>query len=415
MKDARFKGLIDLQERIRAGSGDLQAIMEAVVAEYSVMPQSNGIVVELRDADQVYYAAASGTSDALVGLRLPLNASLSGMCILTGRPLYCEDSETDSRVNRAACRRVNLRSMVVVPIPHRGQTVGVLKYYAADPAAFTDEDMMLAHLLVGPLAVGFSMVGEADAEKVSTELRELIAIRQHFVATVTHELRSPLTAITGALTLLTRGATGPLDPRVQSTLGIAARNADRMKRLVDDLLTFEKIKADAMALEIRQVDLADVLRTAVSDARPNAELRGVTLTLHTVEPGTLVLADKERFLQAVNNLISNAVKFSPSGGEVSVSIRLDGDEASVRVKDQGPGVSEAFRKRLFQPFAQDVTTPSDVPSTGLGLAITRSLIEQMGGTVRLGEHAGTGAVFEILMPVVNDLKMETSPGSQAVA
>ena len=415
MQDARFSGLIDLQERVRAAGSNLQAIMDAIVSEYSVMPQANGIVVELRDTDQVYYAAASGTSEALVGLRLPINASLSGMSILTGQPLYCEDSETDSRVNRAGCRRVNLRSMIVVPIPHGGQTVGVLKYYSSVASAFTEEDMMLAHLLVGPLAVGFSTVGEADAARISDELRDLIQIKQNFVATVTHELRTPLTAISGALALIVNGAAGALPPRAQTILGIASRNAERMKRLVDDLLTFEKTGANAMSFHMKSVDLNRLLSIAVEEAQPNAQRKSVALDLRSPVELLTTWADEERLLQSVNNLISNAVKFSPVGAVVIVRLARGGDEALVTVQDHGPGVSEAFRKRLFEPFAQDLAAESNDPSSGLGLAITRSLIEHMGGLVRLAEDNGAGATFEIVMPLERVQMIEGSTGGQPMS
>ncbi|QTC92674.1 sensor histidine kinase [Brevundimonas goettingensis] len=400
MQDERFRGLIELQASVKDAGADLTAIMRAIVSEYSVMPQANGIVVELRDTDQVYYAAASGTSEHLVGLRLPVNGSLSGLCILTGRPLSCEDSETDARVNRAACRRVNLRSMIVVPIPHQGQTVGVLKYYSADPAAFSDEDMMLAHLLVGPIAVGFSSVAESDAHRITDELRRLIEMKQDFVARVTHELRTPLTAINGALGLVVSGAGGVLPPQAENIVGIAARNAGRMKRLVDDLLTFEKVSAGPLEFDFQPVNVALALRETVEDNQAYAEQHTVDIRLEAPDDPLWVVADAHRLTQCVTNLLSNAIKFSPPNAEVRVNLAQAGDEILIAITDQGPGVSPAFRDRLFQPFAQDssVVPVVSTPSTGLGLAITRTMIDQMGGTVSLGDTSDRGATFVIALP-----------------
>lgn len=404
LQDDRFRGLIEVQEKVRWAGSDLQAIMDVVVGEYSVMPQANGIVVELRDEDQLRYAAASGTSADLLGLRLPLNASLSGMSILTGQPLTCADSETDSRVNRAACRRVNLRSMIVVPIPHGGRTVGVLKYYSAEIGAFTDEDILLAHLMVGPLAVGFSRAGEADAEKITDELRSIVALKERLISTVSHELRTPLTAIAGSLGLLVNGAAGEMPPRAAQMLAIAQRNAERLSRLINDLLTFEKLGAAALEFDSRPVALGALLADAIEQCEPYAQQAGARLELAAVDGDLSVTADGDRLLQAVCNLISNAAKFSPAGGTVTVALSRRGGEAVIRVADQGPGVSESFRKRLFQPFAQDdeVQPQTHMPSTGLGLAITRSLVEQMGGTVALDEATTSGAAFEIALPVLVD-------------
>ncbi|NBW06755.1 MAG: sensor histidine kinase [Caulobacteraceae bacterium] len=400
MQDDRFRGLIALQAGVKDAGADLTAIMQAIVSEYSVMPQANGIVVELRDTDQVYYAAASGTSEDLVGLRLPVNGSLSGLCILTGRPLFCEDSETDPRVNRAACRRVNLRSMIVVPIPHAGETVGVLKYYSADPAAFTDEDMMLAHLLVGPIAVGFSSVAESDAHRITDELRRLIEMKQDFVARVTHELRTPLTAITGALGLVTSGAGGELPPKAENIVGIAARNAGRMKRLVDDLLTFEKVSAGPLEFDFQPVDVASALRETVEDNQAYAAQHTVDIRLETPDDRLWVVADAHRLTQCVTNLLSNAIKFSPQNAEVRVNVAEVGDQIRIAISDQGPGVSPAFRDHLFQPFAQDASVAPvlSTPSTGLGLAITKTMIDQMGGSVSLSDTSDRGATFVIALP-----------------
>lgn len=401
MLESRFQGLINLQQKVLSACSDLQAIMRAVVSEFSVMPQANGIVVELREGDQIVYAAASGTSESLIGLRLPLNSSLSGMSVLTGRPLTCDDSETDSRVNRVACRRVNLRSMIVVPIPHLGQTVGVLKYYSPDVSAFAEEDMMLAHLLVGPLAVGFSNVGESDAERVSQELRDLIQLKQHFVAMVTHELRTPLTSISGSLSLIAGGAGGELPERAASIVGIAARNAERMKRLVDDLLTFEGLRSESPTLNTQDVELNSIVSAAIEEAAPYAQQTSATVELHTEDNEVWADVDGDRLIQAVTNLISNAVKFSPRGGTVKITVAIDGDRGLIRVKDEGPGVSQNFRKQLFQPFAhdKDVQTSTGIPSTGLGLAITKSMVEQMGGKVWLDETTTIGAAFVISLPL----------------
>ena len=401
MLESRFQGLINLQQKVLSAGSDLQAIMKAVVSEFSVMPQANGIVVELREGDQIVYAAASGTSESLIGLRLPLSSSLSGMSVLTGRPLACDDSETDSRVNRVACRRVNLRSMIVVPIPHLGQTVGVLKYYSPDVCAFAEEDMMLAHLLVGPLAVGFSNVGESDAERVSQELRQLIQLKQHFVAMVTHELRTPLTSISGSLSLIAAGAGGELPKRATGIVGIAARNVERRKHLVDDLLTFEGLRSESLTLNMQDVDLNSIVAAAVEEAAPYAQQTSATIELHTQDDEVLADVDGDRLLQAVTNLISNAVKFSPQGATVKITVAMDGVRGLIRVEDEGPGVSQNFRKQLFQPFAQDkdVRRSTSIPSTGLGLAITKSMVEQMGGEVWLDETTTIGAAFLISLPL----------------
>jgi signal transduction histidine kinase len=397
----RFRGLIAIQDAVSAAGGSLQSVMDAIVGERSVMMQSNGIVVELRDGDQLYYAAASGTSADLIGLRLPLNASLSGMSILTGQPLYCEDSENDSRVNRAACRKVGLRSMIVVPIPHRGQTVGVLKYYSADQAAFDAEDMTIAHLLVGPIAVGLSSVAEADAIKAQTELQNVVRLKEQFLSTVSHELRTPITSISGSLSLLEAGVAGDMPEKASSLVAIAARNADRLKRLVNDLLDMDRLDSGKLSFDLTDVDLRGVLTNVVEQNEPFAKEAGVRLDLKMPVMPVMATIDPERLFQAVTNLVSNAAKFSPAGSVVMVELDASGPQARIRVVDQGPGVPVEFRQRLFDRFAQSDHTRgmTSLPGTGLGLAIAKSIVDQLGGTIRLDENVASGAAFEIALPL----------------
>jgi len=404
----RFRGLITIQHAIGEARGDLKTVMQAIVQERSVMPQSNGIVVELRDGDQLYYAAASGASAGLVGLRLPLNASLSGLCILSGEPLYCEDSHTDPRVNRAACDRVGLRSMIVVPIPHQGQTVGVLKYHADRVDAFDETDFLIAHLLVGPIAVGFSSIAEADAIRAKVDLQTIVKLKEQLVSTVSHELRTPVTSIAGSLALLSKAAETELSDKSASLVEIASRNAIRLKHLVNDLLDMDRIESGAMSFTFIDVDLRTVLRAVVEENGPFANEANVTLELHEPQGPIAASTDRDRLFQAVTNLVSNAAKFSGSGSVVRITLEQSDGSARIRVSDEGPGVPEEFRSRLFDRFTQSDHTreSTSLPGTGLGLAITKGIVEQLGGVVWLDETVETGATFEIVLPL---------PGAQAPA
>lgn len=396
----RFRGLIAIQQAIASRGGGLQAALEAVTNERSVMPQANGVVIELRDGDQLYYAAASGASAELIGLRLPLNASLSGMSILTGQPLRCDDSEQDSRVNRLACRRVGLRSMIVVPIPHNGQTVGVLKYHASGVAAFSEEDMLVAHLLVGPIAVGFSSMAEADAQRAQKDLQDIVRLKQQFVSTVSHELRTPLTSIAGALGLLASGAAGELPSTASSLVDVAARNAGRLKRLVDDLLDLERMDSGQLEYRFARADISVLLRDIAAQNMPFAAQAGVSLRLTLPKRAVSARTDADRLFQAITNLVSNAAKFSPRGSVVDISLTASATEIRIRVSDQGPGIPPDFRARLFDRFTQSPHTEglTNLPGTGLGLAIAKTIVTQLGGELRLDEAVETGAAFEIVLP-----------------
>lgn len=401
MDQRRYEGLIAIQRAVSVAHGELQATIRAIVNQRAVMPHANGVVVELRDGDHLYYAAASGTSAPMVGLRLPLASSLSGMSILTNQPLACDDSENDSRVNRRACRQVGLRSMIVVPIPHNGQAVGVLKFHASEVAAFSDEDRMIAQLLVGPITMGFARADEKSALDARAELETVVRMKEHFISTVNHELRTPLTSIAGALALLDGGAAGGMCDRTASLVGIAARNADRLKRLVNDLLDIDRLNAGKLSIHPVPTDLAATLRDVVRENEPFAREAGVSLALEVPADGPIATTDPDRLVQAVTNLLSNGAKFSPAGSTVTLSLVVDGGAATIRVVDQGPGVPIAFRPLLFTPFAQAIGLPQKhgLPGTGLGLAIAKGVVEQLGGTLKLDESHTDGAAFEIRLPI----------------
>lgn len=397
----RFKGLIAIQQMIGEARGDLQAVMDAIVNEYAVMPQCNGIVVELRDGDQLYYAAASGTSAALIGLRLALSSSLSGQCILEGVPLQCDDAMNDDRVNREACERVGLRSMIVVPIPHQGQTVGVLKFHSDKVADFGEEDMLIAHLLVGPIAVGFSSIGEADAIRAKADLQSVVNLKDQLVSVVSHELRTPVTSMKKSLGLLLGGLGGDLSAQAISLIEIASRNADRLRKLVDDLLDLDRLDAGKLSIALEPTDLRDVVRDVVTEANGFAGRAGVTLLLEEPDGPLMLETDKDRLFQAVTNLVSNAAKFSPEGGRVTIALAEEGGAANIRVSDEGPGVPVDFRSRLFDRFTQSdaVQQSPRFTGTGLGLAISKGIVRQLGGTIRLDEAVAQGATFEISLPL----------------
>ncbi len=401
MERKRLDGLLAIQRACIASKGDLHAAMAAIVSEYSVAPQSNGIVIELRDGDQLYYAAASGTSATMLGMRIPINASLSGMCVLTGEPLMCQDSACDPRVNAQATVKVGLKSMIVVPIPHRGQVVGVLKYHSDLVNAFNDEDMMMAHLVVGPIVVCLSSAAEEDAIKAKIELAEIIRLKNELVSNVSHELRTPLTSIAGALRLIETGAVGDLTPPIEKLVGIASRNSTRLRALVDDLLTMEKLESHMMEFDRSRIELGALVQAIVMQNEIFASDLGVRLSFQSPGAPIFVETDPARLNQVVTNLLSNAAKFSPTGSEVRVIVDRDAVHARIRVEDDGPGIPQNFRRRLFDRFAQSEQTRqlTNQPGTGLGLAISKNMVEQLGGTITHDEVYDSGAAFEICLPL----------------
>jgi PAS domain S-box-containing protein len=233
-----------------------------------------------------------------------------------------------------------------------------------------------------------------------TDRVQMERLKSEFVATVSHELRTPLTSIAGSLGLMAGGMAGPLPPKVGQLVEIAARNSGRMVKLVNDILHIEKAAAGKLEFEMATQPLEPVVRQAIEANLQYAARFGVGLKLTQTCRDAWVRIDRDRLIQVLTNLLSNAAKFSPKGTTVSVGLRSAGERVEVWVRDRGPGIPQEFRARLFQKFAQ--ADNADVRSkggTGLGLAIAKLFMERLEGDIRYETTEGEGTTFTISLPV----------------
>lgn len=258
----------------------------------------------------------------------------------------------------------------------------------------------LAQLLPAAKNPDLMMIGSVQD---ITERMKLQQVKDEFISTVSHELRTPLTSIYGALSLLQSGKLGVFQDNAQQLLNVATSNCKQLTHLINDLLDIEKLAAGKMLLELKPVQLAQVLHRAVTDHQPYAMQRQIKLKLvlsPTLSQLTLSV-DEHRLLQILANLLSNAVKFSPIGGEVTVSVAIQAKEAEIAVQDQGPGVPIDFQHRIFQRFSQaDASSAKVKGGTGLGLALCKELVEAMHGSIGFESKNGEGARFYVRLPIL---------------
>jgi signal transduction histidine kinase len=227
-------------------------------------------------------------------------------------------------------------------------------------------------------------------------LREADRVKDEFVALVSHELRTPLTSITGYVELAREEE---LTDDARAYLDVVSRNAERLLVLVNDLLFVARLQVGELSLEQGAVDLADVLRDGLRTNEPRALAKGVTLTcaLGSVPP---VRGDRGRVLRVVDNLVSNAVKFTPAGGSVHVSLRWDGNAALIEVADTGIGIDPEDQQQLFQRFFRAQTAVErQLPGSGLGLYISRAIAEAHDGTLTVRSRPGDGSTFRFQVPL----------------
>jgi len=251
-----------------------------------------------------------------------------------------------------------------------------------------------------------------------SQRRRMEQMKTEFISTVSHELRTPLTSIRSALGMLVGGIAGPIGDSAEPLLAIAHKNSERLVRLINDILDIEKLDAGRMVLDSRRCDIRALVEQSLFDIAPFASEYDVSVALapQARPQSAEVTVDSDRFAQVMANLLSNAIKHSPRGGTVTVDLRAEDDLLEIGVKDDGAGIPDEFRSRIFQRFAQaDSSDARQRGGTGLGLAITRALVEQMQGQVGFDSSPGLGSRFWFRLPLLVHTPAESNPPSDTFA
>jgi signal transduction histidine kinase len=233
-----------------------------------------------------------------------------------------------------------------------------------------------------------------------TERKRLALLKDQFVSTVSHELRTPLTSIRGSLGLILGNAVGEPPPKMLEMLHITNRNAQRLLGIVDDILDLQKIEANQLEYHFQQVDLAQLLQNALQELESYASAHQVSFQLAVTAADSNLTADPDRLMQVLANLMSNAAKFSPANSSVLIHLEQPtAEQLRLTVTDQGPGIPESFKTRIFQPFSQsDAADNRARGGTGLGLTISKAVVEKHGGQIRYVSAAGEGSSFIVELP-----------------
>jgi len=220
-----------------------------------------------------------------------------------------------------------------------------------------------------------------------------------FVSVVSHELRTPLTSIKGALGLIL-GSEASLDPGVHKKfLEIAYRNSERLGALINGIFDIEKIEDGSIPFKIKSFDLINLIKNEIEMHRPFALQNKISLVFDPPQLPLNARVDEEHFLQLVTNLLSNAIKFSPEGGKVVVMAEKTDDKIRISVKDNGIGIPDEFRSRVFQKFSQrELGSKRQQGGIGLGLSISKLIVDRLGGTIDFKSEEGKGTTFFFELP-----------------
>jgi signal transduction histidine kinase/CHASE3 domain sensor protein len=282
-----------------------------------------------------------------------------------------------------------------------GDLLGVAEFFGR-------EDLSPDGLLETLRSIAVQTAQFIERKRAESSAEEM---RQEFVATVSHELRTPLTSIDGWLQVVLDEDAGALTDDQRRFLETAKRNSDRLTRLVGDLLVARQIETGTLAVELEELDVADVLREALEEVAAAAAKKQLELNGVLDEPA-VVRGDRTRLLQLFDNLLSNAVKFTPQGGRIDVALAAGETDCTVAVSDTGIGIPPDERAHLFERFYRaSSATAHAIGGTGLGLSISKAIAQAHGGTIELADRAEPGTTFVVELPlaVQAEARVHTSP------
>ncbi|MFQ6099960.1 MAG: ATP-binding protein [Anaerolineae bacterium] len=338
----------------------------------------------------------------------PVEQGILGHVACTGKPYLAPDVHTDPYFFNPG--EAPIRSALYVPILDEGDTVGAMGVESDQLADFDEEDQSLLEAVADAVAIGLRNArlheeARLRADELATALarqEELDQLKDEFIQNVSHELRSPLALIRGYAEMLDSAELGELQPEQQKPVAVIARRARMLGDLVQNI-TFI-LEAEARHPTPEPVSLDELTQAAVEDFQVAA--RQAELTLHAeIAPHLPPVSGSPTYLRRVlDNLLGNAMKFTPAGGTVTVWLRQEGDQVALEVSDTGIGIEAGQLERIFERFYQvDGSAQRQYGGVGLGLALVKEIVEAYDGRVKVESQVGEGSTFTVLLPVAADV------------
>ena len=398
-----LQALNTVTERINAGFVLDEVVSQIYDSFRSLIPFDRIGLALIEEGGQsvvTRWARSDGTDLKLgKGYSAPLRGSSLGRIIETREPRILNDltaylSEHPESESTALIVSEGIRSSLTCPLVALGKPVGFLFFSSRETNRYRDVHVDLFEQIAGQLSVII------EKGRLYQQLIELNALKDRFLGMAVHDLRNPLSVVRGYLALLEQGVVGPVTQEQRELLERALRACGMMSTLVDDLLDVSAIESGHLTLETTALDVEAILRVRLESDRLLASRKHIAVDIDIAPNLPLVRMDPVRIHQVVDNLVSNAIKFSKPGSRVTISAQRVGDAVHVRVTDEGPGIPAAEQPRLFAAFGRTSVRPTDgEPSTGLGLAIVRRVIEAHGGHTWVDSTIGSGSTFSFSLPV----------------
>ncbi len=351
--------------------------------------------------------------------RIPITdgESPEGTVVLQGRPLLVKDIEVIRQrlhpLNQRLAELSGTKALVVVPIKAKDRIWGMLTVDRAHNQSVTEDDLELMTTVANQVSIALDNASayqqieewnqglEVKVKERTEALERADRLRAQFLSHVSHELRTPLTSIKGFIQNLLDGLTGPLNEKQQRYLVRMSDNSDRLVRMIEDLLDRTRIETGRLDVHPADIALEPCIADVIEQLKPLAQAKQQRLEFCCADPDVIVWADRDRLIQTVVNLVQNAIKFTPPGGNVTVICTLPNHRAAtVLVRDTGPGIPPEHLDKIFDPFYRIQQGQRTGPKgLGLGLSIVKTLVEAQGGEVSAHNRPEGGAELSFTIPV----------------
>ncbi len=400
-----MSALYDLAKRV-SFSLNLEEVLETTVQAMRRLFQCRAVSIALLEEEigEIVIHTSVGIKDHWrEKARLKVGQGVSGQVVATGETIYVPDTHEDPDF---IFFDPKLRSLIAVPLRYRDQVIGTLALDSYEPHAFNVQDERLLTIAAAQVAVALENARlyedledrAAKLQDANAQLEELNELRNELVANVTHDLRSPLTFLRGYIGLILDEAMGPLTSDQVEALNVVMEKSEGIERLINDILSLERITPESLQIETYNIN--DIVERAVTDAQFGLGERRLQIDSDISRYPNPVQADRERINQVLYNLISNAVKFTPDDGHITIiTRRAEGDENTVEVSvcDTGIGIPSEVLPHIFERFYRGDRHSKE--STGLGLSIAKRIVEAHGGHIWVESEVGVGSIFTFALPI----------------
>jgi signal transduction histidine kinase/HAMP domain-containing protein len=418
----RLRGQEAESSRLRAMAREAGLRIREHLVEADVLNEARSALEQNLSTDVVYLRLLhEGKSDEVIGhepddliksgvMRQPLapqrreelRGLLSAQASYVIQDAQGEEGEWIPAEMRDAVRAAGVVAQLITPFGAGAEVLGVIvaqRLHAGHPWSRAEIDAVES--IGADLGRGLSHARMYEAEnQLVRDLTSLDQAKSDFFATVSHELRAPLTSIEGYVEMLRLGDAGPVSAEQQKMLEVVDRSAGRLRNLIEDVFTLSKLESGAFGSASRPVNMAQVIGGAVDAVRPSVAAGGIALDVDVPEQGLVVQGDAGQLDQALINVLSNSVKFTQRGGSLAVTAAAEDSAAVVRVADTGIGIPETDQRELFARFFRASNARQQtIPGTGLGLAIVRTIVTNHNGEVSLQSKEGEGTTVTMRLPL----------------